>query len=450
MALQMNKVYTTPPKITAAMSAYEYSEEIESLFTFESAFDGKVCGAIRQGNTLWVPREAVPYAQPPQDFRSAYPSQPIPCVFEPRHEQGELCKQSLTLLQNGINHLFEAPTGWGKTVAGSYIACALGQPTMIVVTKDDLTQQWINSLVNILKVPKELIGRVQGPICDWQDKRIVIGMAQSLMNPEKYPHEMFKYFGLLLVDEVHQMATDCFIRVCQSFTARYRLGFSATPKRKDGKTQLLHWHIGPTKVVGHVVSMKPKVLVRQTGWKIPRYKKYVDGVSQMVPIPHAPGRMMLVIKAMAKDNLRNMEIVNFVVQAYKAGRHPLILSDLREDHLDRLFLMLTEQGIPGNDIGYYVGQMKKHELEATKKRRVVLGTYKMCSTGTDVVKWDTLIMATPRADVKQSVGRVLRFADDKRQPIVLDLVDYESIFQNFHLSRLKQYYSIGAEIHKVK
>jgi len=160
--------------------------------------------------------------------------------------------------------------------------------------------------------------------------------------------------------------------------------------------------------------------------------------------------MTLVTKAMAASDVRNMEIVNCVIQSYRAGRITLVMSELRESHLDRLFQMLTGEGIPGEDIGYYVGGMTKHELACTKKRKIVLGTYKMCSTGTDVPHWDTLVLATPRADVKQAIGRVLRAVDGKKQPVIFDLVDRDAIFQNFHLSRLKTYYQVRSEVVKIR
>jgi len=424
------------------MSAYPYAPWLESLFTFDSAFGEKVCGAVRQGNTLLVPRESVPYAA--EDFRTSYPPQPVDVTFIPRNtEQKTLCAASVALLQDGQSHIFEAPTGWGKTVVGGAIAAAFGQPTLIVVTKEDLMYQWRDSLVNVLGISPSLIGSIQQDVCDWQGKQFVLAMVQSLIIPDRYPEDMYRYFGLQILDEVHQMAADCFVRACQMVYARYRLGFSATPNRRDGKTQLLHWHIGRTLVRGTILEAKAKVLVRQTGWKIPM--SYRTGQ----PIPHSPGRMMLVAKAMAASDIRNMEIVNFVVQSYQSGRVTLIMSDLREDHLNRLFQMLTNEGIPGQDIGYYVGGMSKIELSHTKQRRVVLGTYKMCSTGTDVPRWDTLVMATPRADIKQSIGRVLRSVAGKKQPVILDLVDKNAIFQGFHMARLKQYYSVGAEIVKV-
>lgn len=443
--LAFKQVTNKKPLMTGAMSAYPYDEVLDNLFKFKAAFDDEeVRGAVKQGKTLWVPREAVPYAEPKNDYRVRYEPVAIDCSkLKFRHEQEGLCKQSVELLRQGRSHIFEASTGHGKTVEGGYIAAKLGQPTMIVVTKDDLTTQWEISLRDVLGIPVNRIGHVQQDVCDWENKWFVVGMVQSLIIPDRYPQAMYDYFGMLILDEVHQMAADCFVRACQMFRAYYRLGFSATPDRRDGKTQLLYWHIGPTLVRGKVVAMQPKILVRQTGWRVPTRRKLVGNSWEQVPIPYSPGRMMLVNKAMASSDARNLEIVNFVRQAYDAGRRVLIMSDLRDSHLGRLFQMLTNAGIPGNDIGYYVGQMKKLELSLSKVKRVILATYKMVSTGTDVPIWDTLVMATPRADVKQAIGRVLRSADGKRQPVILDLVDYDSIFQNFHLSRLKQYYAVG-------
>lgn len=436
------------PIKTGAMSALPYSKELEALYTFQSAFDEEVCGAIKQGNTLWVPRESVPYAMGEEDHRAWKTPSPLPVKFTPRNdEQKHLSLKSLTLLKQGQSHIFEAPTGWGKTVVGGVIAAGFGQPTLIVVTKEDLMHQWYDSLTQVLQIPSQLVGSIQQDVCNWKGKQFVLGMVQSLIIEDRYPPEMYRYFGLQILDEVHLMAADCFVRVCQMVFAKYRLGFSATPTRRDGKTKLLHWHIGQTLVRGTILTMKPKVLVRKTRWCIPTRKgRYGQGEV----IPYAPGRMMLVNKAIAASDSRNLEIVNFVVQAYKSGRITLVLSDLREGHLHRLFQMLTNEGIPGEDIGYYLGGMSKVELSHTKKRRVVLGTYKMCSTGTDVPSWDSLVMATPRADVKQTIGRVLRSADGKKQPVILDLVDSNSIFQGFHLSRLRQYYAIGAEIITMK
>ena len=91
--------------------------------------------------------------------------------------------------------------------------------------------------------------------------------------------------------------------------------------------------------------------------------------------------------------------------------------------------------------------MSKAELEITKKKkRIILGTYKMVDRGTNVPKWDSLCMATPRSNVKQAVGRVLRFVEEKKQPVILDLIDHDKIFSSFYYTRLRQYVSLGAEV----
>jgi superfamily II DNA or RNA helicase len=333
MALKFNvpaqTVVGSFPLRTGAMSQFPYSSGLAARFAFKTRFEELINGTIRQGNTLLVPREAVPYAPPPNDYRISYPPLAIDCKNEWRGDQAEFCQKSLNLLRSGRSHIVQADTGYGKTVCGSWIAAQLGQPTLIVVNKEDLVDQWRKALLDIIQVPPQWVGHVQGDVSDWQGKRFVIGMVQSLIIPGKYPQEFLDWPGLLLLDEVDTLPTECFIRSCQMFAAKYRLGMSATPERKDGKSKLLQWHIGPVLVTGKVKSLVPKVLVKQTGWQIPPGMTYV------------PGQMTQVTKALAASEIRNYEIINFVVQSYKAERNTLVLSELREFHLDRLFSMLT-------------------------------------------------------------------------------------------------------------
>src|SRR5450759_1758663 len=131
---------------------------------------------------------------------------------------------------------------------------------------------------------------------------------------------MYRYFGLLILDEVDTMAADCFVNVCWKFPAYHRLGFTATPERSDGKWRLIEAHVGPVMCKGTLVPMKAKVLVKKTGWKIPEHKVFVDNHFEFKKIKYAPGRMMPVVIAMAASIERNMLIVEFVLAAYKQGR----------------------------------------------------------------------------------------------------------------------------------
>jgi len=55
----------------------------------------------------------------------------------------------------------------------------------------------------------------------------------------------------------------------------------------------------------------------------------------------------------------------------------------------------------------------------------LIATYAMCKEGFDVPTLNTLLMATPRPDIDQIVGRILRVEKSARtvHPLILDVVD---------------------------
>ena len=437
------------PLRTGAMSAYPYSAALEKLFEITPKYSEPFFMSKRVGNTLLVPREVVPLGK--EDYRVTFqPEQAINCQIIPRDEEQASCiAQSAKLLLTGSNHILEAPTGWGKTFAGVAIACAVGQPTLIIVTKEDLVASWKKAILAAGYKTTD-IGHIQAEKIDYEGRQFVIGMVQSLIKDDKYEADMYKSFGMVIFDEVHRMAADSFSIAAGLFPAKYRLGLSATPKRKDDKDPVLYAHIGKILVRGSVVPMAPKILVKKTGWKVPSGSHSVQEGGKWKkafgPIPLIPGRMMPIFKLMGEDYARNGHIVEFALSAYNKGRTVVIMSDLLDGHLTPLFHRLCKAGIPGNEIGYYVSGKSQAELKANAHKRIILATKKMCSEGTDYEHWDTLVIATPGADVKQIIGRVMRKAEGKMTPIVLDLIDEAKIFSSFYYSRLKQYHSVGAEV----
>lgn len=327
-----------------------------------------------------------------------------------------------------------------NTAAGIGIALELKQPTLILVTKSDLIDGWRKTLLGLAKIPSHRIGHVQAAVCDWKGKDFVIGMIHSVIRDGKYPPEFYDHFGLVIWDETHRVGAEFFMKSCEMFPARLRLGLSATPDRSDGKMPSVFAHIGPVMSRGNNVPMNPKILVVKTGWHIPK----VDADGK--PIFWSAGKMASVSKQMGLSKSRNSIIIEFVKSAHKSGRSTVIMSDLLEGHLSILYKLLIDAGIPAKDIGYYVGGMKKPELDIAKVKPIVLATYAMCSEGTDVPQWDTLVMATPRANVKQIIGRVMRVLFGKKEPVVLDLVDQASVYHGYHRKRLTQYFEVNATI----
>jgi predicted helicase len=71
--------------------------------------------------------------------------------------------------------------------------------------------------------------------------------------------------------------------------------------------------------------------------------------------------------------------------------------------------------------------MKAVDREHTKTRQIILGSYGMIEEGADIPVLDTIILATPKSDVQQAVGRIMR-QKNKHDPLIIDIVDEFSIF----------------------
>ena len=102
------------------------------------------------------------------------------------------------------------------------------------------------------------------------------------------------------------------------------------------------------------------------------------------------------------------------------NRRILILSE-RRNHLTDIGEALEAVG--GISYGFYWGGVKQSELEDAATKQVVLGTYHMASEGMDVPVLNTVVLASPKSDIQQSVGRILRRTDHPVTPTVVDFVD---------------------------
>lgn len=420
------------PIRTDALSWYPYSIELEKRYTITDRFGGVLFLGKMKGNLIGVPRETVGIGQ--LDCRSSG----TPVVFNPKlplfDYQVEVYDKSVSLLKGGRNHILKASTGWGKTEVGLHIIAAMGRTTLVVTTKEDSFLDWIGRAKKVLGLLDSEIGIVRQDECNFEGKKLVVGMVHSL-SKDKYPEALSNYFGLVVFDEVHRLGADTFSQVCGNFSARCRLGLTATDKRSDGRMVVFESHIGKVLCQSSVINLKPTVFFRKTWWPIPK-------------VYYAPGKMGALIKVMVQDTARNKVIIDFLVSAYQAGRSIIIFTDSREIHIPILEELLYNEEIPKEDIGQYVGGMTdKQKVEAKEEKKILLATYKMAAEATNIPRLDTAVMATPRASIIQPAGRILRVYDEKKNPYIFDLVDSKSsILLNFAMARRKEYYSIGATV----
>jgi superfamily II DNA or RNA helicase len=118
----------------------------------------------------------------------------------------------------------------------------------------------------------------------------------------------------------------------------------------------------------------------------------------------------------------------------KPGQQVMILAH-NKNLLVYLFKAIEHRNIA--TVGYYVGGMKANDLKESEGKNVIIATYAMAAEALDIKTLTTLILATPRTDVTQAVGRILRVKHDR--PLVIDVLDSHDVFQRQWAKRRKFY-----------
>lgn len=316
------------------------------------------------------------------------------------------------------------PCGYGKTVCALYISHMLKRRTLVLVHKGFLVQQWHERAKTFL--PDASLGIIQQNTVD-ADADIVVGMVQSL-SKRNYSERILSQFGTVIIDEAHHMSAPVFSRALRSLPAKYILGLSATPERKDGMTCLLNYSMGD---IAHRIERTPEhTLVSCILYEGGKRKE----------ITYKDGRisMPLMLNAIVSDDARNNLIADQIKLYLTVGRFIIVLTD-RICQLQRIMELLMQREVPASDISFYIGNTPADERQRATERPVILSTYAMAKEGLDIPRLDTLVMATPKGDIVQASGRVQRKHPEKKVPLIVDIVDTYSVFERLRWKRWNFY-----------
>ena len=229
-------------------------------------------------------------------------------------------------------------------------------------------------------------------------------MLQSL-SMKDYPTSLFSSFGLTIVDEVHHIAAEVFVRSLFTVVTKYVLGLSATMQRKDGLTKVFKMFLGDI-VYKEKQNSNLNVLVNL---------HYFD----------------------TNDDEFKEEILDYRGQVqYSSMITKLCKCNARSDFI--LDIIKYQLSINNNQ------QILK--LKESEGKKIILATYAMAAEALDIKTLTTLVMATPKTDVTQSIGRILRVKDNN--PLVIDIIDYHTIFQNQAKKRLAYYHKQNYIVHQ--
>lgn len=374
-------------------------------------------------------------------------------IKDQRHEGEELemCfrgdlstaqKQAARALLRHDSGVFVAPPGVGKTVVGAYLAAQRARSTLVLVHRKPLLDQWVAQLALFLGIQAREIGQIGGGKRR-PNGRLDVAMIQSLVRQGQV-EDIVGGYGHVIVDECHHVPAVSFERVLSEIKARYLLGLTATPQRRDGHHPILEMQLGPVRF-----AMDPKspsarrpfhhrLIARETTFRIEESA--------------ADTGIQAIYASLARDEARNLLIIRDVLLALQEGRFPILLTERRE-HLE-YFVERLGKGV--RHLIVLQGGMSAKALRNVESQlaavpegesRLLLATGRFIGEGFDDTRLDTLILAMPvswKGTLAQYAGRLHRLHPHKHEVQIFDYIDRQvPVLSRMFEKRLRTYRAIG-------
>ncbi len=353
-----------------------------------------------------------------------------------------LQRKAATALLKHDTGVFVGPPGIGKTVLGTYLIGERARSTLILVHRKPLLEQWVAQLAIFLGVEEKEIGQIRGGRHK-PNGRLDVATIQSLVSKDKVD-DIVAAYGQVIVDECHHLPARSFERVLAEVKARYIVGLTATPQRRDGHHPITAMQLGPVrfkvdaKTQAALRPFEHKLIVRETAFKL------AEGASEPT--------IQELYRDLTGDAVRNRLIVDDVIAAVHEGRSPILLTERRE-HLDLLadalrpvvrHLVVLQGGMSAKDRRESFDQLASIP---GKEERLVLATGKYIGEGFDDARLDTLFLAMPvswKGTLVQYSGRLHRLHPAKKEVRVYDYVDGQvPVLLRMFQKRLPTYRAIG-------
>lgn len=310
-----------------------------------------------------------------------------------------------------------APTAFGKTVAAAAMIANRGVNTLVLVHRTELLKQWQERLRAFLCLDKGAIGTIGGGKARPTGK-IDIAVMQSLSRQGEV-NPLVEHYGHVIVDECHHVGAVSFDAILKRTMAKYVLGLTATPIRRDGQQPIIFMQCGP---IRHTAA-KPAGVPHDL--KVAPYSLQI-----CIDLP-LEARIQDVFRCLANDQGRTVAIAGEIGRIFRQGRKVLVLTE-RTDHLDAIAAALAGK-IP--ELFVLHGRMSRkqrstliEQLEAlpSEAPRVLLATGRLVGEGFDHPPLDTLVLAMPvswKGTLQQYAGRLHREHANKTDVRIIDFVD---------------------------
>ena len=392
---------------------FKLVEETESQIIIPRGFIGKLFRFCKESHIDFEFR----------DERKLTP--PIPFGFNATLQNHQL-KVINTVSKKDFG-VIVAPPGSGKTVIGLKIIVDKGQPSLILVHRKQLLEQWTERIEAFLNIPKRDIG-VIGQGKAKIGEQITVATIQSL--PKELESVQNK-FGTIIVDECHHVPAETFRNIIEKLQTYYLYGLTATPFRKYNDGKIIFTHLG--EIIANIQSSEvenykqAKILIRNTEFDIPYHSK-TDSFETLS-------------KILVHDISRNKLILEDIKTELNQGKKAVIITE-RKEHIDTLYLFLKQSyeviGLSGDDSE--TSKKAKWKILQDGNFQVLITTGQYFGEGTDLQNISCLFLVYPfsfEGKLIQYIGRVQR---SEINPIIYDYRDYKIDYLNKLFLKRNIYY----------
>jgi len=355
------------------------------------------------------------------------------------------------LIHHAYGCLLSAPRS-GKTVMSVDITRRLRCSTLILAHQHALLSQFITAFEDFtnIRALEEKLGKKLIGICekeeDYKKYAICLSTYQIFISEagQKKLKRLKNNWGLVIIDEIHRGAANCFSSVINTINSKYRFGVTGTYERKDGKETIVNKIVGPVLHETSVDELKPKVQIVRTGTT----SRYAHKI------------WVYAMRYLERDKDRHELIVKHAVASVKKGRSVLIPVTFTS-HADSLVKDINKH-FKGNPAIAFTGRLPKGEKRdavldklRNRKYRVMVGMRNML-LGINIPCLDTIFEISPISNspnLIQEIKRITTPFDGKKQPLVKYFVDdiqlCISCFRNMYFNVLvKEGFIISKETQK--
>jgi superfamily II DNA or RNA helicase len=378
-----------------------------------------------------------------------------------------------------IHHQFgvyEAPTGSGKTV----VCCAVlhklrPAKALVMCDKLELLHQWRDDIHDHTGADWDDIGQIGGG--KWNERRFTVATVQTLwraVKDGKIDHRFFDQFSVVILDECHHVTADTVMFLFGLFSARYRIGVSATPDKEDDKFEFV------LNVIGDIIHAESEAELRAQGVIVaPEVHRvetefdfyyWGDHVSDKhgncevpgcdIPRTHRHRNNYADLKAaLVEDPARNHLILHTIMKQVRTGKHiHLVVSD-EIRHLEAIYALLTTRFQASRTPPVYLltGQMargqRKQIVQAVREADNAILLSTVAKEGLDIPAIDRIYLPFPQRNARateQKIGRGTRSSNGKGPTLVFDLCDSRvGLLKKQYANRVQRcYLALGLKVHR--